>query len=342
MATIQEFALAFRAMNTDVIAIVNADLSRQEEVEQALDEVQSLFEESEETMSRFRPESELSRLNRSAGRPFVASPTLFQVISDAISWSYATGGVFDPTLLRAMVNAGYDRSFEELPAVSAGNAPVGGVASKAYINGNRLSERPWQFAGSGAVATLSVPGWTRVRLDRSTRTIVMPPEAGIDLGGIGKGWTVDRAVDLLRHFGDFAVDAGGDLYVGGTLWDGGPWTVGVQDPFFLDRDLLTLVARDRAVATSTIMRRRWNLDGNPQHHLIDPRTGRPSESGVVSATVLADSVASAEILAKVALLMGPDAGKRFLEQRGSLDWVLVRTDGVVERSAGIEEELHEA
>ncbi|HEX2988049.1 MAG TPA: FAD:protein FMN transferase [Chloroflexota bacterium] len=340
MPAVQEFARTFRSMNTDVIAIVNAGLHRQAEVEQALAEVQALFEECEDVMSRFRPGSELSWLNRSSGQPFVASPLLFQVVSDAISWSYATGGVFDPTVLRAIVDAGYDRSFEELPTVPVGESSSTGRERNATIRGNRLSERPWQTAGSGGHTTLSVSAWTRIRLDRSTRTITMPPEVGIDLGGIGKGWAVDRAVDRLRAFDNFAVDAGGDLYVGGTLSDGGPWTVGVQDPFFLEHDMLTLVARDRAVATSTTMRRRWALNGEPQHHLIDPRTGHPSASGVASVTVLAESVASAEVVAKVALLMGPEAGQRFLERR-SVDWVMVTVEGMLKRSPGIEGALYE-
>jgi FAD:protein FMN transferase len=342
METMQEFARVFRSMNTDVIAIVNADLDRREAVERALAEVQSLFEECEDVMSRFRPHSELSQLNRSAGHPFVASPMLFEVVSAAISSSYSTGGVFDPTVLRAMIDAGYDRTFEELSSAKDGDSVRGGGSVETPIGGGRLRERPWQSPRAGGAATRDVPGWTRIELDRSTRTIAMPPDVGIDLGGIGKGWAVDRAVELLRPLGNFAVDAGGDLYAEGTLSDGGPWTVGVQDPFFLERDMFTLAVRDRAVATSTIMRRRWAVDGRPQHHIIDPRTGRPSESGVASVTVLAESVASAEVMAKVALLMGPEDGARFLEQRRSLDWLLVTTEGKLRRSPGIEEAFHES
>jgi len=342
MGGIQEFARVFRSMNTDVLAIVNTDLERQKDAEAALARVQALFEESEAVMSRFRPESELSRLNHSAGQPFDASPRLFEVVSDAISAASATDGVFDPTVLRAMIDAGYDRSFDEISAMSSRQITAstgGGGASTTWGPAGDLRR---QASGSTFAATRRAPGWSQIQLNRSTRTILLPPDVGFDLGGICKGWMVDRAADLLRPLGNFAVDAGGDLYAGGYLADGGPWTIGVQDPFFLDRDMLTLAVRDRAVATSTIMRRRWSLDGRPQHHLIDPRTGHPSESGVALVTVLAESVASAEVMAKAALLMGPAAGKRFLEERRSLDWIMVTTEGKCELSPGIREALYEA
>ena len=152
---------------------------------------------------------------------------------------------------------------------------------------------------------------------------------------------MDRAACLLRAFGGFAVDAGGDLYASGVQGDGTPWVVAVDDPFQPRQDLMTLVARDRGVATSTVGRRRWRADGLVRHHLIDPRTGLPSESGSVAVTVVASTVTRAEILAKVALLLGPVPGQQYLEGEHDIEWVMVSESGQVSLSRGLED-LHAA
>jgi len=169
--------------------------------------------------------------------------------------------------------------------------------------------------------------WRDVYVDAETSTIILPRGCGLDLGGIGKGWTADRGAERLSRFNDYAVDAGGDIFVSGTQFDGRRWTVAVEDPFNQECDIFTITVRDRAVATSTIARRHWPVAGTDQHHLIDPRTGLPSKSGVISATVVANSVVCADVLAKVALLLGPDLGLRFLEGQPDAEGLLVLCDG---------------
>ena len=310
-----EVSRAFRAMNTEVTAIIVAEREREDEAACALGRVETLFAEVEAALSRFRPESELSALNRAAGAPFLASPLLFEVVTLALEAARATDGLFDPTVLGALAAAGYDRSFELLTADAASAHPP-----------------PPSAPGS----------WRDVRLDPARRIIHLPPGCGLDLGGIGKGWAVDQAVEALRPFGSFAVDAGGDLYAAGTQADGSPWTVGVEDPRDAERDLLVLAVRDRAVATSSVARRRWRQGGQERHHLIDPRTGLPAESGVLSVTVVAGTVARAEVIAKVALLLGPDEGWRFLDGQPDTSGLLVLADGQVELSAGLGEARHVA
>ena len=114
MAEIHEISVTFRAMNTDVFVAVNTGRETERQAWAAVEAVKELFKESEETMSRFLPSSELSRLNSSAGRPFAASPQLFGVIAEAMKWASDTGGIFDPTVLGALVRAGYDRSYDQL------------------------------------------------------------------------------------------------------------------------------------------------------------------------------------------------------------------------------------
>ncbi len=330
-AEMREFTLRFRAMNTDVLVTINAGPDRQEEANAALEGARWLFAESEAVMSRFRADSELSLLNRSAGRPFRASWLLFQVVSEAVSAASATGGIFDPTVLRALLQAGYDRSFELLPPAPCQSrtavAPAKGAAEPCDL-------------GKGAVGLCQgteedqsvAPAWTRIGLEPGSRTITLPAGTWLDLGGIGKGWTVDRVARSLCAFHSYAIDAGGDLYAAGAQADGSPWTVGVEDPFRPDRDLMVLTVRDRALATSTVGRRRWSLAGQVRHHLIDPRTGRPADSGVASVTVIAGSVALAEVLAKSALVLGPEAGRGLLSEFPGTEWVMVATSGNLYRS----------
>jgi thiamine biosynthesis lipoprotein len=155
-----------------------------------------------------------------------------------------------------------------------------------------------------------------VRLDPVSRTIALPPGCRIDLGGIGKGWTVDRACALLRArgFRSFAVDAGGDLYAAGQQGDGTPWSVGVAAPVDPAKELAVLTLDGGAVATSTTAQRRWRVGGEARHHLIDPRTRRPAASGIVAATVVTETVTRAEVLAKAALVLGLEAGGALLNR----------------------------
>lgn len=309
---------SFRAMNTDVRSVVVVEADETPDAEQAIREVETVFATVEDALSRFRPESELSRLNRASvdrasyqsGAPFQASPLLFTVAVVALEAARETRGLFDPTVLGALVVAGYDRSFEDLP-----------------IERPRAATSPWKTR----------PRWDAVTLDPVSRTISLPPGLGLDLGGIGKGWAVDRAIERLRRFSGFGIDAGGDLYCHGKQADGRPWTVGVEDPRSPGRDVWILSVDDHAVATSSVTRRRWLSAGRQNHHLIDPRTGQPAETDVLSATVIAGSVARAETLTKAALLLGSEAGVRFLNQYPNTAGILVRSDGRVLRSAGFSE-----
>ena len=302
--------MSFRAMNTDVMAAVVVPEGRAREVEEALGRVQVLFAEVEATLSRFRQESDLSKLNRSAGTWHQASPMLLNAVDLALESARDSSGVFDPTILSALVGAGYDRSFEALAD-----------------HGITLS--PW--------ADPPGPSWRDVRVDYDRRLIYLPARCGLDLGGIGKGWAVDLARLLLWPFERFAVDAGGDLYAAGTQASGEEWTVAVDDPRQPGSDLCVLQVSDRAVATSTVVRRRWLQGGQERHHLIDPRTRAPAVGDVLAVTVVADSVARAEVLTKVALILGGEAGVEFLNKQRGIAALLALVDGRVELTGGFEE-----
>jgi thiamine biosynthesis lipoprotein len=318
---LREYWQRFRAMNTEVTAVVVAATEQSDGATRALAEVAETFVGVEAALSRFRPESELAQLNRRAAAAtdpvtIRVSPLLFTVVAEALAAARDTDGWFDPTVLSALLAAGYDRSFEQIEPSAAG-APLGGEPAREPAarppDGLRTSPAP---AGT----------WRLVRLDPHLRTITLPPGTGLDLGGIGKGWTVDLAARSLERFSGYAVDAGGDMYLGGRSAEGRPWTVGVEDPARPGQQLTILDLTDRAVATSTIARRRWRAGGAWQHHLIDPHTGRPTDSGVVSATVVGATAARSEVLAKVALLRGAEDGRQFLAAQPDVAGLLVSAD----------------
>ena len=287
----------FRAMNTDVAAWLWSD---DPGAAGHLAEVETFFGTVEAELSRFRPTSGLSRLNAHAGSgPQRVSRLLLTVLQEALAASEATGGLFDPTVLAALTAAGYDRSFEQ------------------------VTDRP--AAPALAASAANVQAWRQIRVDPTAGTVTRPAGLGIDLGGIAKGWTVDRAAERLAAYGPALVDAGGDIRASAPPGDQ-PWPIGVQDPFNPAADVVLLALAEGAVATSSVGGRRWRRGGQTMHHLIDPATGLPGRSDVHTATVLAPTAQQAEVAAKVALLLGRRAGTKRLAAAG-LAGLLIGHDG---------------
>ncbi len=222
----------------------------------------------EQRWSRFVASSEVSELNRRAGEPVeVSAETALLVERARAAWDLS-GGAFDPTVLGAVVRAGYDRTFADVAA-----SPRAG----------------WSPLTVGA-ADICVRG----------RVVRLPAGTGFDPGGIGKGLAADMVCAGALDAGAerVCVNLGGDVRVAG-----GGWTIGVDHPGSPEPIALLGVA-DGAVATSTTLLRRWEVDGAERHHLIDPRTGRPSDSDLTLATVVAGEAWMAEVLAKAVLLAG--------------------------------------
>jgi thiamine biosynthesis lipoprotein len=279
----------FRSMNTEVTVTASVD-------EEALaTQVAGTFAEAERRFSRFREGSELSALNR-ADRAFVASPELFDLLTRARGHVEVTGGLFDPAVGAALFALGYDRSF----------APCA-------LDRARAAQPP------------RAARFLDVVLEEQTRSVFRPPHVLIDLGGIAKGYTVDRAAEHLIQSG--AIDAGGDAALRGSAPDGGEWLVDIEDPQDPSRTIATLAVSNAAVATSAPNRRRWRVGTGVAHHLIDPRTGAPSTSDLLQATIVAPSAELADVLAKTMFLLGAQDACHFLEQRPNVGGVLVRAAG---------------
>jgi thiamine biosynthesis lipoprotein len=213
------------------------------------------------------------------------------VVARARAAAGASDGIFDPTVIDALEAAGYDRSIDLIR--KDGTHPP-----------RRVAPQPGR--------------WQGVEVDRAGGTVRLPAGVRLDLGGIGKGWAADRAGTMLQPLGAGMVSAGGDIRAWGDQPGSEPgqgWLVAVDDPQQPDRDLAWVRVRDGAVATSSITTRRW-AGG---HHLIDPRTGRPAGTDLLSVTALAPTVVQAEVAAKVVLILGREAG---------LDWLMAQQPGV--------------
>jgi thiamine biosynthesis lipoprotein len=286
----------FRAMGCAMAAMVaSADAG----ATSALRALPAQVEAWEQCLSRFRWDSELSRLNREAGRWTPVSTTLWAVLMHALWGARESNGIFTPTVLAALEAAGYDRSFERL-----GEAPI-------------------------ATHDVSIKhSWRDIEMDASRRSVRAPAGLHLDLGGVAKGWAAQEAARALSPFGPACVDAGGDIVV-----RGGPLPVGIADPSAPDQALAVVAVVDGAVATSGRDYRRWQAAGGGlQHHIIDPRTLKPAITDVVCASVIAPDAVSAEVGAKVALILGSERGLNWIEWRG---WaaLLVLQDGTARQSS---------
>jgi thiamine biosynthesis lipoprotein len=167
-----------------------------------------------------------------------------------------------------------------------------------------------------------------VHLDVARRSVRLPPDAGLDLGGIAKGWLADMVLCRLRPFGAAAIDMGGDCAVSAPAPHAPPWVIDIADPWADGRTLATIPLRHGGgVATSGVTRRRWQTSAGVRHHLIDPRSGQSATTDLASVTVIGPSAAGAEVMAKVVLLLGREQGATALEGSERFRGVLVPADG---------------
>jgi len=251
------------------IAVVHGDVRYAEgAIDAALDELRAV----DRTMSRFSVESDIGRANRLAGNDGVTvSASTARVLTAALAWAEASDGAFDPCLGRTI----------ELWDVDHRSAPP-------------PTEAVHRLAGRSLYRALDLGVGGRGRQVRFTDPLV-----AIDLGGIAKGYGVDRAVATLREWGitRAIVNVGGDLYAMGRSDDGDPWRVGIRDPHHPDGLMGRIEVTDAAVATSGDYLQYFDYHGHRYHHLLDPTTGAPRESTEHSITVLADQCMTADAAA---------------------------------------------
>lgn len=280
---------SFAAMGTEMELLLAADDPS------ALQEAEQEFRRLEALLSRFRPDSELSRLN-DAGE-LAVGPELLELAERAVEARERTGGRFDPTVHDAVVAAGYDLSFELV-----------------------AREGPGTWAASPGAGG-------RIEVDRATGRVALEPGYKLDLGGIAKGWAADRVAARLGTAGPVLVNAGGDIATRGPR----EWPVAVTAA----SSSVTLGLGEGGLATTGRDRRSWMRDGRPQHHVVDPATGRPADTDVLTVSVAAASATEAEVLATSLFLAG--GCERALEEADAagMSAVLVTSDGGLHLSGAL-------
>jgi len=272
-----------------------------------LDAAEEAVHAAERRFSRFLPDSAVSRLNRDRR---CRDAALAGIVRRALEMHAATDGAFDVRVGAAMNAAGYDRSFELLASGATRTltfAPP--LAALRIMLGGDLDDDEVRLDGSGT----------------------------IDLGGIAKGWTVDRVAEAIERGGcrDYVVDGGGDIRASGRDERGAPWVVGVGDG-------LAVRLADAAVCTSSTRRRRWpaggatELRGADAHHVIDPATGAPARHAIVECAVVARDATLADVHATT-LIADPARGLAALSTARAE--ALFLRDGHWEMTAGMEQWL---
>ena len=294
----------FRALGTNVRLIATGAGARG-----AVSRARRAILDYHRRLSRFDPASELSALNCDP-RPVVPASALLRSAIGAALWAAEhSGGLVDPCLLDALEAAGYAGSFERVEKDPHGgpNPTFAGCA---------------RDAGARPAAPDPRQRWRAIRIDERAGTIARPPGLRLDLGGSGKGHVADLVARELDGLSNWVVDCGGDIRVGG-----GAREVLVAHPLS-EPPAARLWLDGGAIATSSIVARSWRRgDGRRAHHLLDPSTGEPVRTGILSATALAPTTLHAETLAKVALLRGPAGAREVLAAAGGL---IVHEDGGVE------------
>jgi FAD:protein FMN transferase len=292
---------SWKALGTSVLVLTTHD----DRLEAATTAVRQVLEDVDAAYSRFREDSELTRVNANAGHTIHISPLLATAIEAALRAARLTDGAVDPTIGRAIRVAGYDDDFSRIAA--------GGPQPETRL-------RAWR-----------VPGWQAIRLDRGSRTVWLPQGVELDLGSTGKALAADLAANAAMAAageGGVLVSLGGDIGTAGDSPSGG-WRILVAEDSRVkpsgDGDVIYVPAG--GVATSSTTVRRWSRDGVILHHIIDPQTGLPTGGPFRTVTVVAGTCLDANIASTAAIVRGETA----------IDWLtscrlparLVENDGTI-------------
>lgn len=246
--------------------------------EEAIERAFGWFFQIEACCTRFDPQSELMQLTAHIGEPVAASAILFESVKFALTVAEETGGAFDPTVGQRMEAGGFNREHRSGETIHTGITVDGDVT------------------------------YRDVHIDPEQKAITLMRPLILDLGAVAKGLAIDMAARELQPFTDFSINAGGDLYLGGSNPEGAPWRIGIRHPRD-DRELIaSLQVSNQAVCTSG--------DYERGRHILDPRTHSQANS-VASATVVAPGAMLADALATAAFVLGPIEGIALLERMGA-------------------------
>ena len=296
----------------DTVVTVRAYAETKEAGDESIDQVFSVMEGLEDELSRHVAGSPVDTINSNAGKEAVqVSPHVLSVIKEALQKARLTGGAFDITVTPLL----------DLWAIGTVQARV---PSPAEIEEN-----------------LSLIDYTQVQVQDGR--VFLPREGmALDLGGVAKGYIVDQGIAALKEEGIEAayLDAGGDIRVMGEKPDGTPWRIGIRHP--RDRNKVVAViplTGDGAVVTSGDYQRYFEEGGIRYHHILDPATGYPAQSGVISATVIAGEAMIADILSTAFFVLGVERSLELVERLPGIETVLITEDMQIHTSSGIKDSI---
>lgn len=290
MATYQEKT---RALNSEIVLTLRS--GDEQTATRVFHNLLEIIEEFEQRFSRFLPESELSQLNRSAGTKFTASAELIKILQAAKEMSRVSDGLYNPFVLPSLQKAGYKGSWP----------------------------KPDNFDSNLDFSTRSLGLITNLEIGQNW--VKIPQNSAIDLGGIGKGYLLDKLADQAKEDGiaDFWFSLGGDIIFNGNDDGRIGWEIGIVDAKNEERDISSFetAGREVTIATSGTVKR----SGKNWHHLIDPRTGKPAITDILAATVIAGNATVADIWAKSLVILGSKESRVFVEDH-KIELVYLQTN----------------
>lgn len=281
----------------DTVVTIQVPRPEGRDMADAVERAFGWFAEVEKRCSRFEPQSELRQLCRQVGKPVQLSPLLYRALEFSLAVAAQTGGVFDPAIGGRMELRGFNRNYRTgevlTPAIGASDA-----------------------------------NYTSVTLDESTLSATLLAPLLVDLGAVAKGLAIDLAGRELIDSDGFLLNAGGDIFAHGNDETGGPWRIGIKDPFLPSRLISVLSVSNGSVCTSGGYERPA-ADG---HHIISAADGKSPEA-IASVTVVAESAMVADACSTAAFVLGMAAGLEFLKQAG-VESMFVDADGSLVTTEG--------
>ncbi len=324
-----------------VVEIVAYGEGSQEAVASAFAEIGRV----DSLMSNYIKDSELAELNSKAGKEgVVLSEDTFYVIKKALEYSELTDSAFDVTISPLVKLWGFE---EDSTAKGEGSLPPetkriswkDKLASIFQRPSSEGEDEHWKVPKEEDILRLKklVNYRDIIIVDENRREIKLARSGtGIDLGGIAKGYAVDRACEILRaHNIEYAlVNAGGDIRVLGGKPDGKPWRIGIQHPRYSDSVLDVVEVKDKVVVTSGDYERYFIVDGRRYHHILDPGNGYPA-SRCMSVTIVTNSALKGDALATGVFVLGPEKGMELIERLPEVEGLIVASEGNIEVSSGL-------
>ena len=282
--------------------------------EKAIEKAIEKLNDIDDKMSAFKEDSEISKINSKAGNnaEIVSKDTYF-VIKKAVEYSKILEGTFDPTIR---------------PLVKLWNI---GTKEEAIPEQSQIQE------------TLKLVNYNDVILDESNHSIMLKhKKQALDVGGIAKGFAADEARDIFykHNIKSALIDLGGNIFALGSKEDGAPWKVGIQNPIKPRGEYIGILSvKNKSVVTSGNYERYFMKDGKRFHHIIDPKTGYPSQSKIISATIISDNSIDGDGLSTGVYIIGIDKAMKIIEAIDGIDAIFITENKKVYKTSGIDKSI---